>query len=67
MSGSSCGREDWQCDINGAHAAALMNTETVFAFGHMDEVEKSDGQHIEDWRGSLSSFFSRMLSTFDFL
>ncbi|CAM9189604.1 unnamed protein product [Pylaiella littoralis] len=48
-SGSSYGREDWQCDINGAHTAALMNMETVPVFGHMDEVEEFDGHNIEDW------------------
>ncbi|CBJ27580.1 hypothetical protein Esi_0075_0065 [Ectocarpus siliculosus] len=49
VSGSSYGREDWQCDINGAHTAALMNMETVPVFGHMDEVEEFDGHDIEDW------------------
>ncbi|CAN0599788.1 unnamed protein product, partial [Laminaria digitata] len=48
-SGTSYGREDWQCDINGAHTAALMNMDTVPAFGHMDEVEEFDGHEIEDW------------------
>eukprot|EP00903_Cladosiphon_okamuranus_P014899 g13796.t1 len=48
-SGSCYGREDWQCDINGAHTAALMNMETVPVFGHMDEVEEFDGHNIEDW------------------
>eukprot|EP00903_Cladosiphon_okamuranus_P017738 g16330.t1 len=48
-SGSSYGREDWQCDINGAHTAALMKMETVPVFGHMDEVEEFDGHNIEDW------------------
>eukprot|EP00903_Cladosiphon_okamuranus_P012054 g11318.t1 len=43
------GREDWQCNINGAHTAAQMNMETVPVFGHRDEVEEFDGHNIEDW------------------
>ncbi|CAB1108999.1 unnamed protein product [Ectocarpus sp. CCAP 1310/34] len=39
--GTSYGREDWQCDINGAHTTALMNMETVPVSGHMDEVVTS--------------------------
>ncbi|CAM9528427.1 unnamed protein product, partial [Laminaria digitata] len=48
-SGTSYGREYWQCDVNGAHTAALMNMDTVPAFGHVDEVEEFDGHEIEDW------------------
>ncbi|CAN0441608.1 unnamed protein product, partial [Pylaiella littoralis] len=48
-SGTSYGREDWRCDINGAHTAALMNMETVPVFGHMDEVEEFDHHKIENW------------------
>ncbi|CAB1096373.1 unnamed protein product [Ectocarpus sp. CCAP 1310/34] len=39
---SSYGREDWQCDINGAHTATLMSMETVPVFGHMDELDALD-------------------------
>ncbi|CAB1099457.1 unnamed protein product [Ectocarpus sp. CCAP 1310/34] len=47
--GSSYRREDWRCDINGAHTAALMSMEMVPVFGHMDEVEEFDSHNIEDW------------------
>ncbi|CAM9171447.1 unnamed protein product [Sphacelaria rigidula] len=43
------GREDWQCDINGAHTAALMCMDTVPVFAHMDEVQEYDDHDIEDW------------------
>ncbi|CAB1116215.1 unnamed protein product [Ectocarpus sp. CCAP 1310/34] len=49
VSGTSYGPEDWQCDINGAHTAALMSMEVVPVFGHVDEVEEYDDHGIEDW------------------
>ncbi|CAB1101988.1 unnamed protein product [Ectocarpus sp. CCAP 1310/34] len=41
-SGTSYGPEDWQCDINGAHTAALLSMHTVSVFAHMDEVQEID-------------------------
>ncbi|CAM9623129.1 unnamed protein product, partial [Hapterophycus canaliculatus] len=47
-SGTSYGPEDWQCDINGAHTAALLSMDTVSVFAHMDEVQEYDDHEIED-------------------
>ncbi|CAB1102471.1 unnamed protein product [Ectocarpus sp. CCAP 1310/34] len=49
VSGTSYGPEDWQCDINGAHTAALMSMAVVPVFGHVDEVEEYHDHDIEDW------------------
>ncbi|CAB1116431.1 unnamed protein product [Ectocarpus sp. CCAP 1310/34] len=49
VSGTSYGTEGWQCDINGAHTAALMSMEVVPVFGHVDEVEEYDDHDIENW------------------
>eukprot|EP00903_Cladosiphon_okamuranus_P018790 g17286.t1 len=47
-SGTSYGPEDWQCDINGAHTAALLSMDTVSVFAHMDGVQEYDDHEIED-------------------
>ena len=47
--GTTYGPGDWQCDINGAHTAAMLDMENLPAFTHVDEVQAFDGHDIEDW------------------
>eukprot|EP00903_Cladosiphon_okamuranus_P008434 g8107.t1 len=47
--GTTYGQGDWQCDINGAHTAAMLDIESLPAFTHVDEVQAFDGHDIEDW------------------
>ncbi|CAN0273420.1 unnamed protein product [Pylaiella littoralis] len=48
-SGTTYGLGDWQCDINGAHTAAMLSMGNLPVFTHMDEVQALDGHDIEDW------------------
>ncbi|CAB1121518.1 unnamed protein product [Ectocarpus sp. CCAP 1310/34] len=48
-SGTTYGPGDWQCDINGAHTAAIRNMGNLPAFTHMDEVQAFDGRDMENW------------------
>eukprot|EP00903_Cladosiphon_okamuranus_P015607 g14411.t1 len=47
--GTTYGQGDWQCDINGAHTAAMLGMENLQAFTHVDEMQAFDGHDIEDW------------------
>ncbi|CAB1113970.1 unnamed protein product [Ectocarpus sp. CCAP 1310/34] len=47
--GTTYGPGDWQCDINGAHTAAMPSMENLPAFTHMDDGQAFDGHDIEDW------------------
>jgi hypothetical protein len=40
-------KHDWQCDINGAHPAAMLAMTEMPAFGHFDRVEQYDQHPIE--------------------
>jgi hypothetical protein len=40
-------KHDWQCDINGAHPAAMLAMTEIPAFGHFDRVQEYDQHPIE--------------------